>query len=200
MAWEPWPVGGLLLDNRGFPIPVRKHMLPAFPDVSCKVKLALQCISAHALEAGLHDMHWQGVTFSYAWDPDTFLLPYLMPVYGPVDLGGTVGGICWGGDFLSYDILSMERADCVITGQPCLSFSSIGLMGAALGSAELVFRKVTDCIVHQGSLGCYGFILETVPWIASNSRPPKGNQAEAYCFIYYEEWMCVLQRRAPIFR
>ena len=200
MAWEPWRVGELPLDSRGFPIPVWKHLLPEFPDVSRKVKLALPCIGAHALGAGLRDMHWQGMEISYAWDVDTSLLPYLMAVYGPIDLGSTVGGIGWGGDFLSYDISSMERVDFVITGPPCPPFSSIGLRGAALDSRELVFRKVTDCIVHQGSLGCYGFILEMVPGIASNSHRPRGNQEEAYCFNYYEEWLCDLQSRAPMFR
>ena len=77
-----------------------------------------------------------------------------MAAYRPTDLGGTVGGIGWGGDFLSYDISSMERVDFVIAGPPCTPFSSIGRWGAALDSRELVFRKVTNCIVHQGSLGC----------------------------------------------
>ena len=72
------------------------------------------------------------------------MLPYLMAVYGPIDLGGTVGGIGWGGDVLSYDISSAERVDFVITGPPCPPFSAIGLRGAALDSRELVFRKVTD--------------------------------------------------------
>ena len=94
MAWESWRVGELPLDSRGFPIPVWKHLLPAFPDVSRKVKLALPCIGAHALGAGLRDMHWQGVGISHAWDVDTSLLLYLMAVYGPIDPGGTVGGIC----------------------------------------------------------------------------------------------------------
>ena len=124
-----------------------------------------------------------------------------MAVYGPIDLGGTVGGIGWGGDFLSYDISSMERADFVITvPQHARHLAPSGLGGAALGSRELVFRKVTDCIVHQGSLGCYGFILEMVPGIAGNSHRPRGNQEEAYCFNYYEEWLCDLQSRAPMFR
>ena len=68
MAWKSWRVGELPLDPRGFPIPVWKHLLPDFPDVSRKVKLALPCIGAHALGAGLRGMHWQGVKFSYAWD------------------------------------------------------------------------------------------------------------------------------------
>ena len=87
------------MESRGFPLPVWKHLLPEFPDVSRKVKLALPCIGAHALGAGLRDMHWQGMEISYAWDVDTSLLPYLMAVYGPIDLGGTGGGIGLGGDF-----------------------------------------------------------------------------------------------------
>ena len=200
MAWESWRAGELPWDARGFPIPVWKHLLPEFPDVNRKVKLALPCIGAHALGAGLRDMHWQGVEISYAWDVDASLLPYLMAAYGPIDLGGAGGGIGWGGDFLSYDISSMERVDFVITGPPCPPFSSIGPREAELDSRELVFRKVTDCIAHQGSLGCYGFLLEMVPGIAENSHRPRGNQGETYRFNYYEEWLCALQSRAPMFR
>ena len=78
-------------------------------------------------------MQRQGVEISYAWAVDTSLLLYLMAVYGPIDLGGTVGGIGWGGDFLSYDISSMERVDFVITGPPCIPLSSIGLKGSSVG-------------------------------------------------------------------
>ncbi len=30
-----------------------------------------------------------------------------------------------------------------------------------------MFQKVTEWIVHQGSLGCWGFVLETVPGISA---------------------------------
>ena len=60
MAWESWRVGELPLDSRGFPIPVWKHLLPEFPDVSRKVKLALPCIGVHALGAGVRAMQCHG--------------------------------------------------------------------------------------------------------------------------------------------
>ena len=69
-----------------------------------------------------------------------------------------------------------------------------------MDTRELVFRQVTDCIVHQGWLGCYGFILEMVPGIAQNSHRPRGNQEQPYCLNYYDEWLRKLQHRAPMFR
>ena len=200
MAWEPWQAGELPLDPRGFPIPVWKHLLAAFPDVSRKVTVALPCIGAHALGSGLRDMDWNAVDIVYAWDVDPSLLPYLMATYGPIGLGGSGGGIGWGGDLLLYDVAAMMRVDFLITGPPCPPFSTIGLRGAELDSRELVFQKVTDCIVHQGWLGCYGFILEMVPGIAQNSHRPRGNEEHAYCCNYYEEWLRELQCRAPMWR
>ena len=91
----------------------------------------------------------------------------------------------------------MERVDFVTTGPPCPPFSSIGPRKSEKDHREPVFRKVTDCIVHQGSLGCYGFMLEMVTGIAESSHRPWGSQT--YCFNYYEEWLCDLQRRAPMF-
>ena len=200
MAWRPWRAGELPLDPRGFPIPIWKHLLPPFPSVSRKVRVALPCMGAHALGSGLREMDWPAVEIAYAWDVDASLLPYLMAVYGPIGLGGSGGGIGWGGDILSYDISAMERVDFVITGPPCPPFSAIGLRGAELDSRELVFQKVTDCIVHQGWLGCYGFLLEMVPGIAQNSHRPRGEEECSYSFNYYEEWLCELQSRAPMYR
>ena len=77
MAWELWRTGELPMDCRGFPIPVWKHLLPEIPDVSRKVKLALPCIGAHSVGAGLHNVHWQGVEMAYAW-VDASLLPSAM--------------------------------------------------------------------------------------------------------------------------
>ena len=57
---------------------------------------------------------------------------------------------------------------------------------------------MTDCIIRQGSLGCYGFVLEMVEGIAQNSHQPRGDGEP--CCNDYEKWLCELQRRAPMFR
>ena len=195
MVWPPWSVGELPLDPRGFPIPFWKHLVPEFPTVSRKVKLALPCIGADALGMGLKEMNWHATEIAYAWDVDPALLPCLITAHGPIGLGGSDSGIGWGGDIMAFDTATMQRVDFVVTGPRCPPFSSIGVRKAGFDKRAQVFWKVTEIIKHQGELGCYGFILEMVPGIASKFH---GSTTSSYS--YYENWLQYLQDFAPMFR
>lgn len=195
MAWPPWQPFEMTPDARGFPVPIWKHLLPAFPGVSRKVRLALPCIGADALGMGLREMDWDGVEIVYAWDVDPCLLPFLIAVHGPIGLGGSESGIGWGGDVLEFDLALMTRVDFLITGPPCPPWSPIGLRGGGSDIREKVFQKVTEMIEVQGQLGAYGFILEMVPAIAHDSHRHRGKPSN-----YYREWWLRLQSTAPMFR
>ena len=108
MAWSPWQPFEMTPDARGFPVPIWKYLLPDFPHVSRKVKLALPCIGADALGMGLREMDWSAVEIAYAWDVDPCLLPFLFAAHGPFGLGGSKSGIGWGGDVLTFGVASME--------------------------------------------------------------------------------------------
>ena len=197
MAWPPWQPFGMTPDARGFPVPIWKHLLPEFPAVSRKVRLALPCIGADALGMGLREMSWDAVEIAYAWDVDPSLLPFLLAAHGPIGFGGPASGIGPSGNILKFDVASMERVDFLVTGPPCPPWSTIGRRASEDDVREEVFQKVTEIIEHQAELGCYGFILEMVPGIAhDNSHRHRGNG----CMNYYNEWWRRLQSTAPMFR
>ena len=200
MAWSPWQPFEMTPDARGFPVPIWKHLLPDFPHVSRKVKLALPCIGADALGMGLREMDWSAVEIAYAWDVDPCLLPFLFAAHGPFGLGGSESGIGWGGDVLTFDVASMERVDFPVTGPPCPPWSQIGLRGAESDVREKVFQRITEMIEFQGQLGCYGFILEMVPGIAHTSHRHRGNAGQLEPLNYYRDWWLHLQSTAPMFR
>ena len=129
----------------------------------------------------------------YAFDTDVELLPALVSMLGPEQAQRLhIGPSC--GDLLQCDITQWERVDFVVAGPPCPPFSSMGLQlaaGPAADPRERVFQQVTNAIIHQGHLGCFGFIVEMVVGIAFKS---KGQRS------YYDTWLGYLRQKAPMFR
>ena len=144
------------VDTSGFPTPPWLHLVGLLPQVtSRKVKLALPCIGLDALGWGLHEAGWESYGVNYAYDIDMRLAPALRQLYGEQVSTFHLGP---DGDLLKADVRSWSRVDFVVTGPPCPPFSKIGqrLADPGMDPREGVFKKVTDCIVHQGFLGCWG--------------------------------------------
>ena len=178
------------VDTSGFPTPPWLHLVGQLPQVtSRKVKLALPCIGLDALGWGLKEAGWESYEVTYAYDIDMNLAPALRQLHGEQVSTFHLGP---DGDLLDVDVKSWSRVDFVVTGPPCPPFSSIGqrLTDPGADPRERVFQKVTECIVHQGSLGCWGFVLETVPGISA--RREGGTS-------YLETWLSYLQSAAPMF-
>ena len=159
------------LDTSGFPTPPWLHLVGQLPKVtSRKVKLALPCIGLDALGWGLREAGWESYEVTYAYDIDESLTPALRQLHGDQVSSFHLGP---DGDLLKVDVRTWSRVDFVVTGPPCPPFSTIGprLTDPREDPRERAFKKVTECLVHQGSLGCWGFVLETVPGIEKQVAP-----------------------------
>jgi len=193
MVWQSWPEGHLPVDTAGFPQAPWKHLIGSLPPLHRKLRLALPCIGLDALGVGLRALGWHDFELKYACDVDPKLLAGLLAVHGPIGLGGP--GVAIGhsvGNLLLMDVRPWERVDIVVAGPPCPPWSSIGLRHSAADPREQVFQKVTECIIHQGQLGCYGFIVEMVTGMDSRSVSCGGE-------TYYAAWREQLRREAPMF-
>lgn len=178
------------LDTAGFPTPPWLHLVGQLPSVtSRKVKLALPCVGLDALGWGLREANWDSYEVTYAYDIDINLASALRHLHGQQTASFHIGP---DGDLLKVDVRSWTRVDFLVTGPPCPPFSTIGqrLTDPREDPREQVFQKVTECIVHQGSLGCWGFVLETVPGIAA--RREGGSS-------YLDCWLSYLRSAAPMF-
>ena len=177
-------------DTSGFPRLPWLHLVGQLPNVtSRKIKLALPCIGLDALGWGLQEAGWESYEVTYAYDIDMNLAPALRHLHGEQVSTFHLGP---DGDLLKVDVKSWSRVDFLVTGPPCPPFSTIGqrLTDPSMDPRERVFQKVTECIVHQGSLGCWGFVLETVPGISA--RRESGTS-------YLDTWLSYLHMAAPMF-
>ena len=178
------------LDTSGFPTPPWLHLVGQLPKVtSRKVKLALPCIGLDALGWGLRQAGWESYEVTHAYDIDESLAPALRHLHGEQVSSFHLGP---DGDLLKVDVRTWSRVDFVVTGPPCPPFSTIGtrLIDPREDPRERVFQKVTECLVHQGSLGCWGFVLETVPGISDR---------RAGGASYLDTWLSYLRTAAPMF-
>jgi len=182
--------GHQLADAAGFPTPPWLPLVGRLPSVtSRKIKLALPCIGLDALGWGLREAGWESYEVTYAYDTDLSLAPALRQLHGEHADTFHLGP---DGDLLKVDVRSWRRVDFVVTGPPCPPFSKIGqrLTDPSEDPRERVFQKVTECLVHQGHLGCWGFVLETVPGITA--RREGGSS-------YLDTWLSHLRSAAPMF-
>ena len=179
-----------VVDTAGFPTPPWLHLVGRLPNVtSRKVKLALPCIGLDALGWGLREAGWESYEITYAYDTDMSLGKALRQLHGEQADTFHLGP---DGDLLMVDVRSWSRVDFVVTGPPCPPFSKIGhrFTDPRMDQRERVFQKVTECLIHQGHLGCWGFLLETVPGIAV--RRESGAS-------YLDTWLSELHLAAPMF-
>jgi site-specific DNA-cytosine methylase len=169
-------------------------MVSHIPDINRKLRLALPCIGLDGLGAGLIELKWHHFEIIYAFDVDPELASALVHLHGPQGASNLQVGRA--GNILESDVTAWERVDFVIAGPPCPPFSSIGLRRQDLDQREAVFRQVTNVILHQGNLGCFGFIVEQVPGIdhLTRDRSAVGRQS------YYAEWLSELRAKLPWYK
>lgn len=159
------------------------------PHTARPLELALLC---GGIDAPGHFLHQNKVNWfpKYFYDTADFLA-------GPLSLlhsADVLQEFCLGpekGDLLGLDVCSMARVDGIVSGPPCPPFSSIGSRKCTLDPRESVFSKVTEVINHQGKLGCFFFIIETVPGISHqvNQQPS-----------YLDQWLVRLSTESPMWR
>jgi len=193
MVWQSWAEGHVPVDTAGFPQAPWKHLIGSLPPLRRKLRMALPCIGLDALGVGLKALGWHDFELTYACDVDPKLVAGLLAAHGPIGLGGP--GVAIGhsvGNLLLMDVRSWERVDIVVAGPPCPPWSSIGMRRSAADPRAQVFQKVTECIIHQGQLGCYGFIVEMVTGMDRRSRSCRGE-------TYYAAWREQLHQEAPMF-
>ena len=137
----------------------------------------------------MQEAGWDSYEVTYAYGTDESLTPALRQLHGEQVFSFHLGP---DGDLLNVDVRTWSRVDFVVTGPPCPPFSTIGprLTDPREDPRERVFQKVTECIVHQGSLGCWGFVLETVPGISTRT---------AGATSYLDTWLSYLHTAAPMF-
>ena len=124
---------------------------------------------------------------------DSKLLPGLLATHGPTGLGGP--GVAIGprdGNLLLMDVWSWERVDIVVAGPPCPPWSVTGVRKSSTDHRAQVFQKATECVIHQGRLGCYGLVVEMVTGVDNRA---KGCGHDTY----YSHWLEQLSREAPMF-
>ena len=193
MVWPAWAQGELPHDTAGFPQAPWKHLIGGLPPLRRKLKMALPCVGLDALGVGLRALDWHDFEITYACDVDSKLLPGLLATHGPIGLGSPGVGIgTRSGNLLLMDVRSWERVDIVVSGPPCPPWSSIGSRQCASDPRAQVFQKVTECIIHQGWLGCYGFVVEMVTGIDKKARDSSDG-------TYYSKWLSQLSQEAPMF-
>ena len=194
MVWAPWEAGHCPIDPAGFPVAPWTHMVSHIPDINRRVRLALPCIGLDGLSAGLMQLNWNHFEIIYGFDVDPELASALVHLHGPQGVSNLQVGRA--GNILDADVVAWERVDFVIAGPPCPPFSSIGLRRQVFDQREAVFRQVTKIIVHQGNLGCLGFIVEQVPGIDHRTR----DRSAAGRDSYYAEWLSELRAKLPWYR
>ena len=200
MVWPSWRAGGLPLEAAGFPLAPWAHLVPPFPALARRLRVALPCIGLDGMGNGLKEVRWDGIHISHAYDIDTDLIPALLAVHGrEVAAKFCIGPVV--GDLLRLDVSSLEDVDIVISGPPCPPWSAIRLLGGQQDVRSRVFTRVSDVIIKQSrrvSLMC--FIVEMVPGIAheTSRRAPTGLVNERGNF--YENWLQELHREMPSFR
>ena len=82
MVWPAWSAGQLGLNTCGFPLAPWAHLVPRFPALNRKLRLALPCIGLDGIGSGLKEMEWDGVDIVHAFDVDPDLIPVLQVVHG----------------------------------------------------------------------------------------------------------------------
>ena len=78
MAWASWPPGQLPIEASGFPVAPWAHLLPAFPFLRRRLRVALPCIGLDGIGAGLQEVQWDGIDVIHAFDVDLDLIPALL--------------------------------------------------------------------------------------------------------------------------
>ena len=190
MVWPAWRQGELPCCALGFPKAPWTHLIQAMPVVGRRMRLALPCVGLDALGHGLLEMNWDGFEVTYAYDIDPSLAAALMHMHGEQAAGFHIGHRA--GDLLKCNVQEWDRVDWVVAGPPCPPFSSIGnhTIASQDDPREKLFQKVTEIIIHQGKLRCFGFICEMVEGIAHRCREQN----------YHSYWLQILAECAPMYR
>ena len=146
------------LDTSGFPTPPWLHLVGQLPQVtSRKVKLALPCIGLDALGWGLQEAGWESYKVAYTYDIDASPTPALRQLHGTQVSSFHLGP---DGDLLKVDVRAWSRVDFVVTGPPCLPFSTIGLHFTDPGRTH----------VSKSSRRWLSASCTKAPWVAWVSR------------------------------
>ena len=202
MVWPSWLAGSLPLEAAGFPVAPWAHLVPPFPALARKLRVALPCIGLDGIGNGLKEIRWDGIHISHAFDIDTELIPALIAVHGrDVAAKFCIGPVA--GDLLRLDISTLADVDMIISGPPCPPWSSIGLLGGQQDKRSHIFTKVSDVIINQarrGVLIC--FIVEMVPGIAHDTsrRGASSTGLGDGSMKFYEHWLQELHHEMPSFR
>lgn len=95
-------------------------------------------------------------------------------------------------DLLDIDVTSLPDCDGIISGPPCPPFSAIGKRKLHQDERYMVFKRVTDSIVHQGHGSALFFVLEQVMGFC---HVPQGQASSPL-----DSWLADLQARAPMWQ
>ena len=195
MVWPAWNAGQLGLNTCGFPLAPWAHLVPRFPALNRKLRLALPCIGLDGIGSGLKEMEWDGVDIVHAFDVDPDLIPVLQVVHGYAAVERW--NIGPSGDLLAVDEANLLDVDVLIAGPPCPPWSSIGLHGGSDDVRAQVFFKTTAIIIDQARRGVLlAFVIEMVPGMA-HVVAPTGRRGDRQS--YYDKWSAGLKRDLPDF-
>ena len=181
------------MDVAGFPVAAWAHLIPEFPTLRRKLRVALPCVGLDGISAGLQEVRWDGVDVIHAFDVDQDLIPALQALHGRQAVERW--NIGPDGNMLLVDVTRWEDVDLIVSGPPCPPWSSIGQRRAEEDERAQIFEQVTAAIKEQARRGVLlGFLIEMVPGMA-HSRSSTGLGGPSY----YEQWMQEIQRDMPDF-
>ena len=70
------------MEATGCPVAPWAHLVPPFPALARKLRVALPCIGLDGIGNGLKEIRWDGIHISHAFDIDTEFIPALIAVHG----------------------------------------------------------------------------------------------------------------------
>ena len=181
------------MEASGFPVAPWAHLIPAFPSLRRKLRVALPCMGLDGIGAGLQEVQWDGVDVIHACDVDLELIPALQALHGRQAVERW--NIGPDGNLILMDVRRWEDVDLIISGPPCPPWSSIGQRGSAEDVRARIFERVIEAIKEQARRGVLiGFVIEMVVGMA-HSRRSTGLGGPSY----HSQWIQEIQNDMPYF-